>query len=758
MWLSSAITFVLILGSTAVPTSTAVAQTEGSHRAIEESEPVAHGISPALGSMRPATTGSDRWQTPNPEIPPSSTGTRTLAPGARQGPARVKGSGAQAPTATRNFGGLGEGFTGPQGTFAVRTMPPDPNGDVGPNHYVQVVNMSLAVFDKTGTVLYGPVPINTLWRGFGGLCELNSDGDPIVVYDALADRWVISQFAVQSGGPDFQCVAVSTTGDPLGTYALYAYSYEQLNDYPKIAVWPDGYYVTYNMFGSSGGVLLGAKTCVLDRSKMLANLPANQQCVDLDGSSYLPSDLDGQALPPAGSPNYILGISPTTFDQLDMYRFHVDWANPAQSDLAGPFPVPVAPFTDACATSGSRRGCIPQARTDQRLASLSGRVMYRLGYRNYGTHESLAANISIAATDDPDGQTATRWFEIRSPGANSPVVHQQGTYVPDGAYRWMGSIAMDRDQNMAMGYSKSSTTDSPTIEYTGRLATDPLGTMRPERTVELPSVGSQTGAPQDAAVRWGDYTSMQVDPVDDCTFWYTNQYVPADGSYNWRTRIVSFKFPSCLVPQTITFTPPGPTPLTTGTVAVSATASSGLAVTFTSLTTDRCTVSAATATLLRSGTCTLQASQDGDQTYSTATPVVGSFEITKDPTPIPTPTPTPTARTTLKVKAKPSTTKLRAGRSTTVVKRVTSNGKKVLKAKCTVGTKRIKRVCDIRIKRNRIRVGNGARVVVTPSCSDNVSATVKVIAKKQGAPRRTWTRSWKVAKRPFVSCSARGTG
>lgn len=174
--------------------------------------------------------------------------------------------------------------------------------------------------------------------------------------------------------------------------------------------------------------------------------------------------------------------------------------------------------------------------------------------------------------------------------------------------------------------------------------------------------------------------------------------------------------------------------MTTGTVAVSATASSGLAVTFTSLTTDLCTVSAATATLLRSGTCTLQASQDGDQTYSTATPVVGSFEITKDPTPIPTPTPTPTARTTLKVKAKPSTTKLRAGRSTTVVKRVTSNGKKVLKAKCTVGTKRIKRVCDIRIKRNRIRVGNGARVVVTPSCSDNVSATVKVIAKKQRCP------------------------
>jgi len=211
-----------------------------------------------------------------------------------------------------------------------------------------------------------------------------------------------------------------------------------------------------------------------------------------------------------------------------MYRFHVDWADPSASDLAGPFAVPVAAFTNACATAPLSRACVPQARTDRRLATVSGRVMHRLAYRNYGTHESLAANMSIAATADPNGQTAPRWYEIRSPGAAAPVVFQQGTYAPDASYRWMGSIAMHRDQNMALGHSKSSAQTSPEIVYTGRLSSDPLGIMQSETAVELPSVGSQFGPGGDPS-RWGDYTAMQVDPVDDCTFWYTNQYIPFGG-------------------------------------------------------------------------------------------------------------------------------------------------------------------------------------------------------------------------------------
>lgn len=304
------VALVLALGSTTLPTSAATAPTQATHRKATESEAVAHATSPALGSMSPAASASGQRQVPNLEIPPPQPGHPAVAPGALQGPSRARASGSTAPAATRNSAGLGEGFVGPQGTFNMRTMPPDPNGDVGPNHYVQIVNLSLAVFDKAGTVLYGPVPNNTLWTGFGGLCEQHNDGDPIVVYDGLADRWVISQFAIQSHGPNFECIAVSTTSDPLGTYALYAYSYEHFNDYPKIALWPDAYYATYNMYEYIGGDFIGTKTCALVRSRMLANLPANQQCVDFDGIGFLPSDLDGTTPPPVGSPNYLLGGKP----------------------------------------------------------------------------------------------------------------------------------------------------------------------------------------------------------------------------------------------------------------------------------------------------------------------------------------------------------------------------------------------------------------------------------------------------------------
>ncbi len=648
-WLIGMVALILLLGSTAASRSATHSALGGERDGATVSTAVAHGTSPALGSLRPGATPQASRQAPHPPMPPSRSAPRPTPPGALQGPSASRAPLSRAPQASRTFAGLGEGFHGPQGDFLVTRLPPDPNGAVGPQHYVQAVNVSLAVFDKAGTVLLGPVPLITLWSGLGGLCAQGNNTDPIVLYDRLADRWVISQLAYQPGGPDYECVAVSTSSDPLGTYGLYAFAYENMNDYPKLSVWPDGYYASYNMFDANTDGFLGTKVCALDRARMLANSPATQQCVDFYGYSYLPSDLDGSTPPPVGSPNFILGGSWRAWDQLDMYRFQVDWGDPAKSSLTGPVAIPVAAFTNSC-LGFYRYSCVPQARTTQLLDSHAGRAMYRLAYRNYGSHESLVTTMTVAATPDADGQTATRWYEIRSPAADSPVVYQQGTYAPDTSYRWLGSIAMDRDQNMAMGYSESSAVASPTIHYTGRRATDPLGVMQQETEVELPSVGSQTGADMD---RWGDYSAMQVDPADDCTFWYTNQYIPYDGVANWSTRIVSFKYPSCLVPQTITFPAPRATPVTAGSVALVATASSGLPVALTSLTFGVCTVSGARARLLRPGVCTIRASQQGNQTYAAAIPVVRSFAVTRRPQVITFsgPGPTPLANGTVPLRA-----------------------------------------------------------------------------------------------------------
>ncbi|MCC7278753.1 MAG: hypothetical protein IT487_10620 [Chromatiaceae bacterium] len=424
--------------------------------------------------------------------------------------------------------------------------PPDTNGDVGPNHYVQIVNVSLAVYSKTGDLLYGPVDNNTLWDGFGGACETQNDGDPIVLYDALADRWLISQFAVPDVGDNFECVAISTSGDPLGSYYRYAFSYgTDFPDYPKIGVWPDGYYVTYNMFGDAG--FKGVTTCALERRAMLNGDPASrQQCFfRAQEWSLLPSDLDGHNPPPVGSPNYIIGEHWDDFTKLTMYRFAVDWDTTANSSFTGPVYITVDPYTPACLDVTDRGRCVPQPSPGVLLESLGGHAMYRLAYRNFGTHESLVVNHSVAMDGNLEftSQIGVGWYEIRSPGAPAPVVYQEGTSASDvpGQFRWMGSIAMDRQGNMALGYSSSSTSLYPSIHYIGRLATDPLGTMPFAEGLIMAGTGSQTGT----SARWGDYTAMQVDPVDDCTFWYTNEYLVGTSWNDWTTQIASFKFPGC---------------------------------------------------------------------------------------------------------------------------------------------------------------------------------------------------------------------
>ncbi|HET9372170.1 MAG TPA: hypothetical protein VFO19_18040 [Vicinamibacterales bacterium] len=428
--------------------------------------------------------------------------------------------------AEHNFDGIGQGFAG----FNVTSAPPDINGAVGTTQYVQWVNTSFAVFDKaSGTLLYGPAAGNTLWTGFGGGCQANNDGDPIVQFDKLAQRWVMTQFSVDTL-PYLQCVAVSSTDDALGTWARYAFEYNDFPDYPKLGVWPDAYYISFNMF-RNGSFFTGGRVCAYDRATMLAGQPAPLQiCAQIGSGSLLPSDLDGTTPPPAGTPNYVLRF---TTGALQWFKFHVDWATPANSTFVQQSNVPVAPFTISC--NGTGGTCVPQPGTSQRLDTLGDRLMYRLAYRRFPTHAALVVNHAVTFSS----RTAVRWYELRDTGTGL-TLHQQGTYSPDEDHRWMGSAAMDGAGNIVIGYSVSSAATVPGVRFAGREPTDPLGTL----SAETPLVAG-TGSQQQGLSRWGDYSSMSVDPIDDCTFWYTNQYLKANGIFNWSTRIASFKFGSC---------------------------------------------------------------------------------------------------------------------------------------------------------------------------------------------------------------------
>lgn len=432
-----------------------------------------------------------------------------------------------------------------QPNLSYRYYPPDTDGDIGPNHYVQMVNAMIAVFDKqTGVPLLGPIDNNTIWGGFGGDCAVTNDGDPIVKYDQFADRWLVSQFSV-SGSQLLECVAISATPDPAGAYHRYAFAYDEFPDYPKFGIWPDGYYVTYNMYNPITFDFLSATTCALERKAMLVGAAASQQCtVAPQEYALLPADADGTEPPPAGSPAYVLGESWDDNEKLTMYKFHVDWDTPANSTWTGPISLDVDPFTWAC-VDVSRGRCVPQADTDVLLEVLGARLMNRLAYRNFGTHESLVANHTVAMDGQLGltAQTGLNWFEVRDLQQATPTVYQDGTSAdPDNTtFRWMASMAMDKVGNMALGYSKSSSTQYPSIAYTGRLAGDPLNQMTQAEATVVAGTGSQTGS----SARWGDYSSMQVDPVDDCTFWYTNEFLSTTSAKDWETWVTSFKYNEC---------------------------------------------------------------------------------------------------------------------------------------------------------------------------------------------------------------------
>jgi hypothetical protein len=402
---------------------------------------------------------------------------------------------------------------------------------VGATQYVQWANDSFVVFDKTtGAKLFGPVTGRTLWQGFGGGCQRTNDGDIVAQYDKIANRWVMAQFSVTET-PYLECVAVSRTRDATGTWNRYAFNYGDVDfpDYPKIGVWPDAYYATYNIFRDK--VFAGAKLCAWDRAAMIAGESATQQCFQLTSQygGVLPADLDGATPPPAGSPNYLLNFGA---NRLNLWKFHSDFANPAKATLTGPTAISVATFYPVC----GGRTCIPQKGTAQLLDSIADRLMYRLAYRNFGDHESLVVNHSISS----DGRSGVRWYELRSPDG-TPIVFQQGTYVPGARlWYWMGSAAMDKMGDLALGFTTTSATDFPSIGYAGRLPGDRPGKLR-RHALTFKGNGSQING----LSRWGDYSAMSIDPVDDCTFYYTSEYLKANGSFNWSSRINSFRFPDC---------------------------------------------------------------------------------------------------------------------------------------------------------------------------------------------------------------------
>ncbi|HLA79023.1 MAG TPA: hypothetical protein VJU18_15710 [Vicinamibacteria bacterium] len=454
-------------------------------------------------------------------------------------------------------------FDGPGNLASV--SPPDPVGDVGPSHYVAMSNLYFAIYNKTGTLLFGPAANNTLWAGFGGACETENAGDPIVLYDQLADRWLLTQFT--GAGPTYyNCVALSTTGDPTGSYYRYAFSTgSNFPDYPKYGVWPDAYFISTREFAGSSFAGVGAYA--LNRTQMLAGNPSPQVVsfvVPPGGTAYnvgdglLPADLDGSTPPPGGSPGYYLGSMDdgasygAPADALTLWKFTVDFVTPSNSTFTLANTIPISGF-DSMFSLCSGRSCIAQPGTANRIDHLGyrQRPLHRAAYRNFGSHESIVTNQSVEASA---GVSGIRWWELRSPNT-SPVIYQEGTYGPsDGVQRWMGSIAMDFTGDIALGYSASNGTATyPSLWYTGRLASDPLGTMPQGEGSFINGTGSQTGSQ-----RWGDYSSLNIDPVDDCTFWYVNEYVPTTSSVGWRLRIGSFKFPSCSLAPTFTLavTPP----------------------------------------------------------------------------------------------------------------------------------------------------------------------------------------------------------
>lgn len=458
----------------------------------------------------------------------------------------------------------GFNFAGQANSCGLGCQPPDTNGTVGydpatgTSYYLQIVNTKYQVWSlnygtNTPTSVKATTAINSLWSGFGGNCQTRNDGDPVALYDKLSNRWFLSQFT--TAAPYLQCVAVSTSGDPLGTYNRYAFAvpndpssgHALLGDYPKWGAWPDGYYMGEHLFDESTtpASYIAGDFAVADRTRMLSGASATvQHILDSNEFGYIPADVDGFAPPPSAAPGIFLSLGESG---MKVYRLHVDWATPANTVRTLQTTATYAPFSDVCPGAANYGACIPQPNTMNVLDSLTGHVMFRGAYRNFIDHESMFVTHSV----DPSiagVEAGVRWYEVRISGTpdatcNSfPCIYQQGTLANlggDGRDRWMGSMATDTAGNALLGYSAQGLTngsDNHSIRYTGRAATDTLGTMTGPEVVVFSGTKNNSGG------RWGDYSDMTIDPIDDCTFWYTTEYYASNTT--WSTRINSARFPA----------------------------------------------------------------------------------------------------------------------------------------------------------------------------------------------------------------------
>jgi hypothetical protein len=546
------------------------------------SSAVAFDTSPAARDIAPLSAGG-RFALPDdgsgllevrPDRGPSYAGSGYSGDGALGNGNNVPGKALGRPQTFANFEGLSnqDNFN----LFGFRVNPPDPVGDVGRFHYVEMTNLAVAVYDKQGNLMMGPLAIGDLWAGFPIEDCTDPSGDPIVVYDQLVNRWILSQFTTRGFSdptlPFYNCVAVSKTPDPTGEYYRYAFitqpdSFDRIDgyffpDYPKYGVWTDSYVLTTRDFGLAGRY--GISVYALEKAKMISGNPNARAVqfflengpVDLSliGDGLLPADIDGHRRPRNGAPAPIFGTQDddyfygATSDAINVWELTVHWNSRPDAALAFAGQLPVASFDSAFPCAPTSRDCLPQPGiVDPRqfldVQSYRQRPIHRLAYRNFGTHEALVTNQAVEARP---GIAGVRWYEVRRVDGQYGI-HQQGTYAPDdGVNRWMGSAAMDRDGNMAIGYSVVNGVDVyPGIRYTGRAADDPLGEM----TLTEETIIDGTGVQTTINSRWGDYTSLNVDPVDDCTFWYVNEYYTAEGQASsaagWQTRIASFRLPGC---------------------------------------------------------------------------------------------------------------------------------------------------------------------------------------------------------------------
>jgi len=531
---------------------------------------VANGISPAVRTIPVSPPTARGFEDELPPVHPN----HPVPSGFVDPATQTSAAALAAPAPNLTF----EGMT--QGEACGGCIPPDPNGAVGPSQYVQMVNSSFSVYSKSGTRLSGPVQINSLFQSLPATsrCRITNDGDPVVVYDQLADRWMLSQFAVSDDaggitGPYDECIAISKGPDATGQYYLYDFplSTTKFEDYPHFGLWPDGYYMSTHQFNQAGTAYLGAAVWAFERDKMLAGQPARLVSFDLGTlpapfntgfGGHLPSNLDGFTLPPAGAPDYFAQVDSSADvglgNNLRIWKFHVDWTTPANSTFGvGGMPNTVTPVTDFARPNCTNyaAGCVPQAGDPFQLDPIGDRLMYRLAYRNFGDHEALVLNHTVVA-NATTGQMGPRWYEIRNPGGLAPTIFQQSTFGPSGPtdlYRWLGSIAMDRSGDIAIGYSTSSSATFPSLGYAGRLPGDTVNTLGQGEAQLFAGTGPQRAeAFAPSSGRWGDYSDLTVDPIDDCTFWYTNEYFAAVDAPTgaWHTRIGSFKFPSCTPRQT----------------------------------------------------------------------------------------------------------------------------------------------------------------------------------------------------------------